>query len=267
MQELNLIPQGHMPVVHVSQYDVGREFQFHLLDGDKEYSESLSMTWQGCKPDGKAFSGLPVTWSSTSSTATLKTTKQSTAVAGRTICEIIVVKSGVSIGTLNFILDVEKSPLDGAIQSDSDIAELKQVIESVEDAKEAADYIDSKVNDALIYSNQAANSANAAKNSASAADRSASTAYTSMLNAQTYKDTAKTYMNNAEESKNSAATSASNAKASETAAANSASKAETMKAETEELKNQAAGYAGAAAYSFMVDSEGYICLNYKEATS
>lgn len=184
MQELNLIPQGHMPVVHVSQYDVGREFQFHLLDGDKEYSESLSMTWQGCKPDGKAFSGLPVTWSSTSSTATLKTTKQSTAVAGRTICEIIVVKSGVSIGTLNFILDVEKSPLDGAIQSDSDIAELKQVIESVEDAKEAADYAQTYKDTAKTYMNNAEESKNSAATSASNAKASETAAANSASKAE-----------------------------------------------------------------------------------
>ena len=47
------------------------------------------------------------------------------------------------------------------------------------------------------------------------------------------------------------------AKASETAAADSA-------AEAKEYRDAAAGYAEAASYSFMVDSEGYLCLNYKE---
>ena len=51
--------------------------------------------------------------------------------------------------------------------------------------------------------------------------------------------------------------SASDADASAQAAADSA-------AEAKEYRDAAAGYAEAASYSFMVDSEGYLCLNYKE---
>lgn len=75
----------------------------------------------------------------------------------------------------------------------------------------------------------------------------------------------------AKSSATAAASSASAAKASETNAAKSASAAASSAAKSadsaeaaKEYRDAAAGYVGAVSYSFMVDSEGYLCLNYKE---
>lgn len=61
-----------------------------------------------------------------------------------------------------------------------------------------------------------------------------------------------------------ASKSEANAEASRKAAASSASDSADSAAAAKDYRDAAAGYAGAASYSFMVDSEGYLCLNYKE---
>lgn len=67
----------------------------------------------------------------------------------------------------------------------------------------------------------------------------------------------------ASEASSSAGRAASSAKAAAASATESANAATAAKG----YRDQAAGYAGAASFSFMVDSEGYICLHYKEDTT
>lgn len=227
---LNLIPGGVPVIVHLSQMDVQSSgLSFSVYDGSAKMSlTGLSVGLHGKKLDGTIFEYSAASVSSDS--AIFDITDQMTAVSGKVKCELrLTDSSGNDRGTANFIIYVEKSPIDGGVES---ISDLPEIIQNVTDAKSAAA-------SAASSASAAANSATSASDSASAAKGSASAAKTSEGNA---------------------AASQKAAAVSETAAATSAQQAS-------DYKDQAAGYSGAASYSFVVDSEGYMCLNYKEETS
>ena len=107
----------------------------------------------------------------------------------------------------------------------------------------------------------------AAAKSASDADASAQAASGSSSAAVASAKEAASSAFAASSSQTAAAKSESNAAASQKAAAGSETAAATSAQQASDYRDQAAGYSGAASYSFVVDSEGYMCLNYKEETS
>ena len=121
---LNLIPTGALPVVHASQYDEGRTFRANLMDGSVVYTLDGTETLE-CdvkKPDGKI---VTVAVNNTSdSYVEIDTTLQMCACAGDSLAELHITKGAQEIGTLNFILAVERSPLEGGIESESEIDNL-----------------------------------------------------------------------------------------------------------------------------------------------
>lgn len=133
MQTVNLqiSPTGINPVINVSQFDEGRQFQLVLYDGATAYSLPAGTTAQidGIKPDKKGFRYTDAV-SVSGNVVTVTTRQQMTVVYGDVQCEIRFVKDGLNIGTLNFILKVEASP----INDDTDISEtiLPDVIDAAE---------------------------------------------------------------------------------------------------------------------------------------
>lgn len=125
MQELDLqyAPIGINPVVHISQYDVGRQFKLKIYDGATAYSMPSGTTARidGLKPDGNGFSYTDaVSVSGNIVTVTVK--EQMSVLDGIVICEIRFSNGVDDIGTLNFKLEVEKSPIDKDIPiSDTEI--------------------------------------------------------------------------------------------------------------------------------------------------
>ena len=139
---LNLIPSGALPVVHASQYDEGRTFRANLMDGSTVYTldgtEVLECDVK--KPDGNIVT-VAVT-NTSDSYVEIDTTLQMCACAGESLAELHITKGAQEIGTLNFILAVERSPLEGGIQSDSGIHNLQtQIGEAVADQYDAADVV------------------------------------------------------------------------------------------------------------------------------
>lgn len=121
---LNLIPTGATPVCHTKQYDVGRVIRFNLFNGSEVYTldgtETVSVNVH--KPDGNL-----VTEALDASHGTyvdVITTEQMDAVAGVNICDISIDKGGDHIATLNFNMNVQASPLEGGVPSQSDIDNL-----------------------------------------------------------------------------------------------------------------------------------------------
>lgn len=130
--KLNLIPNGASPVAHASQYDEGRRFRCDLFQGAEVYTldgtEVLECDIK--KPDGNIVT-VAVT-NTSDSYIVVETTLQMCACAGNSFGEIKITKGAEVIGTLNFILAVERSPLEGGIESDSGIHNLqKQIGEAV----------------------------------------------------------------------------------------------------------------------------------------
>lgn len=159
--DLNMVPGTVPPVINVSQFDTGaRTFVFTLYNGATLFTGPVaSCRIEGIKPDKKGFS---YNASYSNGVVTADCTEQMTAVAGNVICEIRLLENNEKIlGTLNFTLCVERSPLN----SDTDISqtELPAIIDLARSHEQAA----------ANSANQASSSAAQAANSASQASASA----------------------------------------------------------------------------------------------
>ena len=127
---LNLIPGAIPPRISVSQYDdASRSLVFRLYNGAVSFTPGSGTTAQirGTKPDNKGFEYAA---NLSGSTVTAAITEQMTAVAGDVRCEIVLKDSTKTIGTGNFVLEVERA----ALGEDTDISET--VIPDIIDAAE-----------------------------------------------------------------------------------------------------------------------------------
>lgn len=125
---INLIPGGILPSIHVSQNDVGRQFRLNLLEGSVGHilDGTEDVTIEIGKPDNHIVTAEVTNTSS--NYVVIETTDQMTACPGKCLCEIRIAKNGVDIGTANFNLIVECSPIAGGIESGSVIHDIEHVV-------------------------------------------------------------------------------------------------------------------------------------------
>ena len=202
-QNLQIIPKGIKPIIKASQFDVGREFQLKLYDGAVAYTPptGTALRLDGVKPDGTVFS-YTENLSLSGSTITVTTTTQMTILEGTVQCEIRMTKDNDDIGTINFDLMVEKSPINETTDlSQTEVPALvtlaRTQMENAEawavgtkdgvpvtsdnpqyhnNAKYYSDNIQSQVDAAAASATSAASSATSASSAASNAASSATTA-------------------------------------------------------------------------------------------
>lgn len=128
---LDLIPGKVLPVCHASQYDVGRQIRINLTDAGTPYTLDGTET---ITADVRKTDGCIVTEACTvvasRTYVDLITTQQMTACFGLNLCELKIEKGADTIGTLNFILDVEEDPLDEGIASQSAIHDLQAQVDA-----------------------------------------------------------------------------------------------------------------------------------------
>lgn len=117
---INLVPNNTIPVFHSSQYDAGRTATVVLYNGRVPYNieEGDEISIEERKGDNTI--------------AVIKVN----AVAGTNTCEIVITNNGTRIGSGNFIHEVEKSPTEGGIESESEINNLAEQIENIATTKE-----------------------------------------------------------------------------------------------------------------------------------
>lgn len=137
--KLNLIPGGVMPVVYASQYDNQvNALIFELYNGATPYTvpSGTAILINGTKPDRTGFSYSAATISGY--TAICNVTQQMTAVAGDVLCELRLRAATQIIGSINFILRVERSALnDDSVLSETDIPLIEQAIDIAADLEES----------------------------------------------------------------------------------------------------------------------------------
>ena len=209
--KLNLIPGAVLPRINVTQYDYGsRTLQFEIWDGNQRYTLTSGTTAQiqGTKPDRLGFE-YAATVDTTNNIIVANLTQQMTAAYGDATCELVLLKTGKRIGTLNFVMCIQPAALnDETVISDS---ELPDIIAEATAQMEAA----------AQSAREASQSADSASGSATAASGSASSANTNALKAEGFavgkqNGTAVAsgspyYHNNAEYYKDQAASSATTA--------------------------------------------------------
>ena len=195
--KINMVPGGMPPIIHVSQYDAGsRDLTFELYSGATPWKapSGATVTIDGTKPDGKAFS---VAAAASGSTVTATLTQQMTAAAGRAECQLTVTKGENVLGSANFILDVERAALpEDADMSETDISSIEtartQTIAAMETAQAAAETAQGEAATATKKAQAAADSASAAASSKTAAATSATNAAGSASAAAASAETAQT---------------------------------------------------------------------------
>ena len=138
---LNLIPAAYLPEIHLSQYDVGRTITFTLKDGASDYSvpSGASVKVKATKPSGFGFE---VACTFNGGTVTLVTTDTMTPENGRFPAELSIVSGNTTIGTSNFIFNIERSPHpEGTIDGDAEslLPELTLLVERIEAAADSVD--------------------------------------------------------------------------------------------------------------------------------
>ena len=136
---LNLVPGKVKPVVHSSQYDVGRSFRCNLFDGSTVLTldGSETITIEGQKSDSHIF--LYSVTNTSNNYVDVTTTEQMTAVSGLVDCELRIKKGTTDVGTANFWLDVEKAATENGTMSESDISLLREVEDATESAATTAE--------------------------------------------------------------------------------------------------------------------------------
>lgn len=136
---LNLVPGKVKPVVHSSQYDVGRTFRCNLFDGSTVLTldGSETITIEGQKSDSHIF--LYSVTNTSNSYVDVTTTEQMTAVSGLVDCELRIKKGTTDVGTANFWLEVEKAATENGTMSESDISLLHEVEDATESAATTAE--------------------------------------------------------------------------------------------------------------------------------
>lgn len=164
---LNLIPGDAPVVVHVNQYDRGYTIDFTVYDGDTVFSlAGYTAVINIGKPDKNVYAGGTVVLRGNVATITLE--EQMTAMWGPCIAELVFTNSNGRRATANFILDVEKSPLEDGAESESVINYINSSIEAAEGAATAANEATEAATAAANAANEAAASAaNVARNIAS----------------------------------------------------------------------------------------------------
>ncbi|MBR2759634.1 MAG: hypothetical protein IKD66_00550 [Solobacterium sp.] len=132
---LNLIPDTGPLNVHCSQYDAGiRTLVFGLYKGASLFRipEGMTAKIRGAKPDGNVFE-YSMTVDAEANTVSVTITEQMSVIAGDVICEVVLFNGATDsaanvIGSANFTLIVEPSPIDMGVFSDSDVPAIETLI-------------------------------------------------------------------------------------------------------------------------------------------
>ena len=130
--KVDLIPNGELSVCNVSQFDNGRVLPFEILENKEAYNipNDIRVELHCRKPDGNIVT-LP-SESIADNIVTFLSTTQLTACYGKNICEIALYgPNDYLIGSANFILEVEKSPTLGGINSTTAIHNLESQIKDI----------------------------------------------------------------------------------------------------------------------------------------
>lgn len=126
---LDMVPGGAPPVIHVSAGDVGRPFRAVLLYNGETYDleDVTSVKIRGTKPDKTVFE-YALTFDDEDSHVDFVIEEQMAIIAGQVLCEIRLFSGDDTIGSANFVLDVEQNCFDPDASSESDITTISDYV-------------------------------------------------------------------------------------------------------------------------------------------
>ena len=104
---INMIPSGTFPICYISQGDCSREIGLVLMEDENPYSLTgdETLTLKVRRPDGivieTSVESQEGFW------ITITTSEEMSQVSGRCLCNLNITENDVSIGSSNFIMEVE----------------------------------------------------------------------------------------------------------------------------------------------------------------
>lgn len=129
---------GSAPYINVSQYDEGETWLFELYSETGERYIPSTGAIVGVKSDGHGIINTGTV--DNEGRVVITETEQMTASAGRAIFELSI--DGLTHGTANFIVAVERKPTDEAVMSDSDLSLIQEAITAAEEIKTVIEKMD-----------------------------------------------------------------------------------------------------------------------------
>ena len=238
---VNLQPRTSIPVIKVSQYDIGVPLSFVVYDGSvpASFSSGTSVTFEMTRPSGV---GVVTSCSIAGNVVSKSTTLDMTREAGDITAELRFASGGTDVGTCNFTFVVEEAAHpDGTIDADTEA--LEAIAQQVH-----ADTVQS-TNNASTASSAAASataSANSASQNAETAVAAARSAALANQSAQEAKLATSADAVTASNSASVATTAANTATAKATLASQSASTASAKASQAESSANTASSAATTA---------------------
>jgi lysophospholipase L1-like esterase len=127
--KLNLIPSGVNPTCHCSQYDNGRVIRIELFDGLTPYTLQSGdvVTLNVRKPDNHIVT-TTVETTQGNKYVDIVTTEQICAVVGYNLCDLNITNGETVIGTLNFVMAIERDVIADGDPSQSVIENLDTLV-------------------------------------------------------------------------------------------------------------------------------------------
>lgn len=123
---------GSAPFIHVNQYDHDEVWKFSIYEENGTLFTPTTVSLIGKKADGTI---ITVAGSVVGGKAVITETEQMTAAAGKAVFELHV---GNNHGTANFTVDVEPSPTEGGIESESDLSLIQEAIDKADEIHDYA---------------------------------------------------------------------------------------------------------------------------------
>lgn len=132
---LDMVPGGAPPIIHVSAGDVGRTFKANLLYNGEPYDiQGNVVTIRGTKPDGTVFDYPVDDFDADDSWVDFSLTEQMAIVSGKVLCELREYLNDDQIGSANFILDVEQEAFDPDAASETEISTFSELYNDATEA-------------------------------------------------------------------------------------------------------------------------------------
>ena len=180
--KLNTVPnyENAVQIVHANEGEFGGQWVFDIREGDTIFDQTYGVpevTINILKADGNVYSNPVALGMNEAGRVIVDIKEQMTAAPGKALAELVFERTGMKKATANFIIDVERSPVNmGGNESES-------LINYVERNREAAE-------NATARANAAAASAESAVTAAENATAAAQAAQTAAANAQNVANTA-----------------------------------------------------------------------------
>lgn len=187
--KLNTIPryESAVTVVHANEGEYGGQWIFEVVEGDSIFDlsgGSPEVTLNILKADKNVYSNIVENGMDTNRRVVVEIMEQMTAAPGKAVAELVFTRSGEKKATANFIIDVERSPVNmGGQESESLINYVERNRAAAEAATEAAYEAAEATQDAIDAAQAAAESASASAASAASAQQTAESAMDAVENA------------------------------------------------------------------------------------